>query len=177
MDIIVTGFEPFGGSDINMSWEAVREMRGVRAVLLPVSFKRAARLVRELVSEKPDRIVCVGEAGGRSRISLERVAINLADARIPDNDGFQPVDEPLCPGRPNAWFSALPVREMLARAQGRAELSCTAGTYVCNAVFYALMDEIDALGAATRGGFIHVPARGMEKAEIRRTLEDMILME
>ena len=174
MNIVMTGFEPFGGSAVNASWEAVREVPGVRAVLLPVSFRRAAQTVRELAGEMPDAILCVGEAGGRSAVSFERVAVNLMDARIPDNDGFQPVDEPLCPGKREAMFSTLPTRRMMeaVRALGiPAELSYTAGTYVCNAVFYSLMDEIRALGAPVLGGFIHVPAKGIEIPLLRTALK------
>ena len=174
MNIIVTGFEPFGNRDRNASWDAVRDLQGVRTVLLPVSFSRAAAMVRELAAKEPDAVICVGEAGGRAAISLERVAINLMDARIPDNDGRMPKDEPVCPGRPAGWFATLPLRRMMARTRVPTELSCTAGTYVCNAVFYALMDEIDRRGSAVKGGFIHVPASGMETAQIRRALEEMI---
>lgn len=174
MNIIVTGFEPFGGSETNASWEAVKEMAGVRAVLLPVSFKKAAGMIRALAAEQPAAILCVGEAGGRSAVSFERVAVNLMDARIPDNDGWQPADEPVCPGRPAAWFSTLPVREAaeaVKQAGIPAELSYSAGTYVCNAVFYSLMDEIERRKLNTRGGFIHVPAGGMENRMIREALE------
>ncbi len=161
MRLIVTGFEPFGGASLNASWEAVQRLEGVETALLPVTFSGAAARVRALARQKPDVLLCVGEAGGASRILLERVAVNLMDARIPDNDGFQPRDLPLKEGGPAAYFSGLPVRrlcEALAAADIPAALSCTAGTYVCNAVFYALMDEIAALGSDTAGGFIHVPA-------------------
>jgi len=174
VNIVVTGFEPFGGSEVNASWEAVRGLADVRIVLLPVAFDSAARRIREIVSEKPDAVICVGEAGGRGVVSIERVAINLIDARIPDNEGYRPVDEPVCPDRPAAWFSTLPVRRILERMQGGgipAELSCTAGTYVCNTVFYSLMDEIDRSGIKIPGGFIHVPAKGMDIGQIRDALK------
>ena len=171
--IIVTGFEAFGGSETNASWEAVRRMADVDAILLPVSFSRACAMIREIVSGRPEAVLCVGEAGNRDVISVERVAINLMDARIPDNDGCRPMDEPVCPGRPAAWFSTLPVREIRA-AMRNAELSLTAGTYVCNAVFYTLMDEISRNGADTAGGFIHVPAQRTAYESITAELQKAV---
>ena len=171
--IIVTGFEPFGGSARNASWEAVRQLSGVETVLLPVSFDRACRRIREIAAGDAGAILCVGEAAGRDRISVERVAVNWMDARIPDNDGFQPVDVPVCPGRPAAWFSTLPVRR-LREAVGNGEISYSAGTYVCNAVFYTLMDEIQENGNGTLGGFIHVPANGMPPERILEALTNAV---
>ena len=166
MNIVVTGFEPFGGEKVNASWEAVRELQGVQTVLLPVSFRRAAAAVREIVSSSPDAILCVGEAGGREKISVERVAVNLMDARIPDNDGFQPVDAKIREDGPAAYFSTLPTRA-LAEAMENAEISYTAGTYVCNAVFYTLMD---AARESIPAGFIHVP-KTMEIPALTKALE------
>ncbi len=177
MNITVTGFEPFGGAETNMSREAVLRLEDVRREILPVSFTRACARIREIAASRPDAVVCVGEAGGRSRISVERVALNLMDARIPDNDGVQPRDAEIAPGGPAAYMSGLPVRKILERLEQAgipAELSCTAGTYVCNAVFYALMDEIRRTGSAVRGGFIHVPAAGMEPGEIAKALEEAL---
>ncbi|MBQ6514105.1 MAG: pyroglutamyl-peptidase I [Clostridia bacterium] len=165
MNIIVTGFEPFGGETLNASWEAVKGLSGVRKILLPVSFRRAAAMIRDIASSRPDAILCVGEAGGRNKISVERVAMNLMDARIPDNDGYQPVDVKIREGGPAAYFSGLPTRAM-AEAMENAELSYTAGTYVCNAVFYTMMDAVkDTIPA----GFIHVP-RAMETPEVTEAL-------
>lgn len=165
MNIVVTGFEPFGGEHINASWEAVRELAGVQKILLPVSFRRASAMIRNIVLSRPDAILCVGEAGGRSKISVERVAVNLMDARIPDNDGFQPVDIRIREDGPAAYFSSLPTRAM-TEAMENAELSYTAGTYVCNTVFYTLMDAIkDTIPA----GFIHVP-RTMETPRVTEAL-------
>lgn len=166
MNIIVTGFEPFGGETVNASWEAVKGLQWVQTVLLPVSFRRAASMIREIASSGPDAVICVGEAGGRSRISIERVAVNLMDARIPDNDGFQPVDSSIREDGPAAYFSRLPVRRMV-EAMENAELSYTAGTYVCNAVFYTLMDTVrDTIPA----GFIHVP-KTMEIPRVTAALQ------
>ena len=172
-NIVVTGFEPFGGATVNASWEAVKTLDGVRRELLPVTFEGAAERVRALAAEGPDAIICVGEAGGRSAISLERVAVNLMDARIPDNAGFQPENVPALPGGPQSYFSTLPLGRMLGalrQARVPAGLSMSAGSYVCNSIFYALMDALAAGGNRTIGGFIHVPARGMSPARIAKGL-------
>lgn len=127
---------------------------------LPVSFARAPRRLAELLAEhRPDLVVCVGEAGGRGRVSVERVAINVQDARIPDEDGEQPVDVPVVPGAPAAYFSSLPVKAALLAARDDgvpAEVSNTAGTFVCNTIAYALADQLTRMPGA-RGGFVHVP--------------------
>jgi pyroglutamyl-peptidase len=174
----VTGFEPFGGRSRNASAEAVLRLRAgwaepeaLTTAVLPVSFETAPARLRELVRDvDPDVVVCVGEAGSRTVVSLERVALNLVDARIPDNAGSAPVDRPVVPGGPAAYFSSLPVRACAAavRTSGLpAEVSHTAGTFVCNALFYALMDVlVDGAGdpapggpwRGVRGGFVHVPA-------------------
>ena len=173
MNILLTGFEPFGGSTVNASWEAVQRVDGVRRVLLPVSFARAGAMIREIVASGPDAVLCVGEAGGRPAISVERVAVNLMDAQIPDNDGARPVDAPVSPGGPAAYFAMLPAREIAERVRAAgipAELSCTAGTYVCNSTFYALMEAIAKRGRPIQGGFIHVPARGMPAEQAAEAL-------
>ena len=173
MNIIVTGFEPFGGASVNASWESVKALTGVRTVLLPVSFARAADAVRKIVAGAPDAVICVGEAGGRKAISVERVAVNLMDASIPDNDGAQPRDTPLKPNGPAAYFSTLPTRQMVERMRAAglaAELSYTAGAYVCNATFFTLMDAVAESGRPIPAGFIHVPARDMPADEITRAL-------
>lgn len=170
--VLVTGFEPFEEQEVNASWAAVQALaagwdagaQGARLVpaLLPVSFARAPRRLDELLADvRPDLVVCVGEAGGRSAVGIERVAVNVVDARIPDEDGAQPVDEPVVTGGPVAYLSSLPVKACLAAVQGAGvpgEVSNTAGTYVCNAVAYALAHAL-AGGAApgARGGFVHVP--------------------
>ncbi len=165
--ILLTGFAPFDGEAVNPSWEAVLRLAGedidghrVAIVQLPVSFGDTLRLLRQAIAEvRPGLVLCVGQAGGRSRISLERVAINLQDARIPDNAGAQPIDAAVEPDGPAAYFSSLPLKAMLRELTDAgipAEISHSAGTYVCNHVFYGLMhllrDE-----PAMRGGFLHVP--------------------
>lgn len=177
--VLVTGFEPFGGRSRNASGEAVARLPSVwpgpeRLVTaeLPVAFDAAPRRLRELVARaRPDLVLCVGEAGGRDVVSVERVALNLVDARIPDNDGAAPADRPVVPDGPLAYLSSLPVRACAeaVRSTGMpAEVSYTAGTFVCNTVFYALQHLLAADGdggaddarARTRGGFVHVPAGG-----------------
>lgn len=167
--ILLTGFEPFGGEALNPSWLAAREaaesLRALGsaavAVELPCTFGESLDRLRDAVSEhRPGLILCVGQAGGRARISLERVAINVDDARIPDNAGNQPVDSPIRPEGPAAYFSTLPIKQALQDltvAGIAAEVSQTAGTYVCNHVFYGLMDLLSSGDDGARGGFIHVP--------------------
>ncbi|BCW70446.1 pyroglutamyl-peptidase I [Arthrobacter sp. NicSoilB8] len=166
--ILLTGFEPFDGETENPSWAAARSAAGllqsegldVRAVELPCVFGASAAVLEEALERlRPELVLCAGQAGGRARISLERVAINCDDARIPDNAGNRPVDEPVVRGGPAAYFSSLPVKAALAALTAEripAEVSQSAGTYVCNHVFYALMHALR-LRPGTRGGFVHVP--------------------
>jgi pyroglutamyl-peptidase len=167
MKILITGFEPFGGESINPSWEAVRHLpdtiAGAEVIKLqiPTVFGRTADVVREAVLEhEPDVVVSVGQAGGRFMVSPERVAINMDDGRIPDNDGKQPIDTPIRPDGPPAYFSSLPIKAMVdaMRAAGvPAVVSNTAGTYVCNHIMYQILYMIDREFPGKRGGFIHVP--------------------
>lgn len=165
--ILLTGFDPFGGETVNPSWEAVSALHGRRvgghrivALQLPTEFAASLRALRRaLREERPAIALGVGQAGGRSRLSLERVAINVNDARIPDNAGAQPVDEPVVAGGPAAYFSTLPIKAMLAalREEGLpAEISNTAGTYVCNHIAYA-MAHYTARQRGVRTGFLHIP--------------------
>jgi pyroglutamyl-peptidase len=166
--ILLTGFEPFGGETVNPSWAAARsaarllqsEGLDVQALELPCVFGESATLLEEALERyRPELVLCAGQAGGRPRISLERAAINCDDARIPDNAGNRPVDEPVVQGGPAAYFTSLPVNAALAALTAQnipAEVSQSAGTYVCNHVFYALMHALR-LRPGTRGGFVHVP--------------------
>ncbi|MGN7212919.1 pyroglutamyl-peptidase I [Brachybacterium paraconglomeratum] len=172
IDVLLSGFAPFDGAATNESWEAVREAvpalveRGVdaEAVELPVEFGTASERLEEAVRGlRPRLVVAVGLAAGRTAITPERVAINIRDARIPDNAGASPVDEPVVPGAPVGRFSTLPVKAMVAAltADGvPAAVSQTAGTYVCNDVFYALQHLLatDPALEGIRGGFVHVPS-------------------
>ncbi|MFT0181007.1 pyroglutamyl-peptidase I [Pseudomonas benzopyrenica] len=166
MILLLTGFAPFGGEDLNPSWEAVRRLDGERlgdltvvAAQLPTEFGAALRVLDELLDRhRPTLVVAVGQAGGRAELSLERIAINVDDARIPDNAGRQPIDEPVVAGGPAAYFSTLPIKAMVhaLRAAGfPAAVSQTAGTFVCNHVFYGLQHRLQ--GTGVRGGFIHIP--------------------
>ncbi|HEX5305692.1 MAG TPA: pyroglutamyl-peptidase I [Dyella sp.] len=165
--ILLTGFDPFGIESINPSWETVRALHGRRiaghqvvARQLPTEFARSLVLLKAALREvRPAIVLGVGQAGGRSRLSIERVAINVADARIPDNAGAQPIDAPVVADGPAAYFSTLPIKAMLAalHAQGvPAEISNTAGTYVCNHIAYA-MAHFTARQRGVRSGFIHIP--------------------
>lgn len=165
--ILLTGFAPFGPDAGNPSWELARALRGTRigrrmvqAARLPVEFGAALEaLDRALDRHAPVLVLCLGLAGGRSEVSLERVAINVDDARIPDNAGHQPVDVPVVPGGPAAYFSSLPIKAMcqaMRQAGCPAGISQSAGTYVCNHVFYGLMHRL-AQRPGVRGGFMHVP--------------------
>jgi pyroglutamyl-peptidase len=164
--VLLTGFEPFDGERLNPSWEAVRRLDGARiarhrvvVARLPTEFERGvAALNRALDRHRPACVLCVGLAGGRAALSLERVALNVIDARIPDNAGRRPIDEPVIAGAAAAHFARLPLKSMLAalrRAGIPAEVSNSAGTFVCNAVYFALLERL--AGTRTRGGFIHVP--------------------
>lgn len=166
--ILVTGIEPFDGETINPSWEAVRVLDGetiaghrLVAHQLPcVIAEVGPALVAAIEELDPVLVLCLGQAGGRADITVERVAINIVDARTPDNAGRQPVDEPVVPGGPAAYFSTLPIKALVAALREAgipASVSQTAGTYNCNAIFYALAHHIATRRPALRGGFIHVP--------------------
>jgi pyroglutamyl-peptidase len=165
--ILVTGFQPFGGESMNPAWEAVRRLPDtigdatVTKVEVPVVFGRGPEAVERAVEEvEPDLVLCVGQAGGRAKITPEFVGINYADARIPDNDGRQPVAERIVDGGPDAYFATLPVKAMVQAMQKAgvpAEVSYTAGTYVCNDVMYSLLHTLATRHPGVRGGFLHVP--------------------
>jgi pyroglutamyl-peptidase len=166
--VLLTGFEPFGGSDVNPSWQAAEAIAAeppsgvsVEAVRLACVFDSALKELRAAVAAAdPHLVLCLGQAGGRHGLSVERVAVNLDDTRVPDNAGRQPVDRPVVPGGPVAYFAALPVKACVAAARAAgvpADVSQTAGTYLCNHVFYGLMHLIATERPALRGGFVHVP--------------------
>jgi pyroglutamyl-peptidase len=168
--VLVTGFEPFGGGTLNPSWLAAQALHGravgghrVVSACLPTTFGDAIESLQALMAaHRPALVLCTGLAANRSALSLERVAINLDDARIPDNRGARPIDRPVVPGGPAAYFSSLPLKAMLQALKDEglpAEVSQTAGTFVCNHVFYGLMHSLatDPALAGVRGGFVHVP--------------------
>ncbi len=168
MTVLVSGFEPFDGAATNPSWEVAERLvarsaeigTDVVAVRLPVTFDGAwPALEAAIRAHRPRVVVALGLAGGSARVRLERVAINVVDARIPDNAGAAPVDAPVVDGGPVAYWSGLPLKGALAALRGAdlpAEVSSTAGTYVCNATFYALMHHL-AAEPGVRAGFVHVP--------------------
>ena len=166
--ILITGFEAFGGGKINPSWEAVKQLdqliidgHQLIARQLPCSFTESSEHLTKLLEElQPQIVLNIGQAGGRLDISLERVAINLDDARIADNLGTQPIDQTIIKNAPNAYFTNLPLKAILqvARSNGiPASISYSAGTFVCNHVFYTLMHWINTVNPAIKGGFIHIP--------------------
>lgn len=165
--VLVTGFEPFGGETVNPSWEVVSQLEGTiigrcRVVTrqLPCVFGESLSVLNAAIDElNPLVVIAVGQAGGRVDVTVERVAINVDDARIPDNRGQQPIDVAIVPGGPAAWFSRLPIKATVAamREQGiPASVSQTAGTFVCNHVMYGLLHKISE-NAEVKGGFIHIP--------------------
>ena len=165
--LLITGFEPFDGEAVNPSWAVAQALQGqviagahIAAVQLPCVFAQALpALQAALDRQRPAWVLALGLAGSRSAISVERVAVNLADARIPDNAGAQPVDEPVVAGGPAAYFTGLPAKAIVAalrQAGWPAELSHSAGSFVCNQVFYGLMHALAARPGVV-GGFIHLP--------------------
>lgn len=167
MKVLITGFDPFGGESINPAWEAVKAMEnnldGIEVIKLqiPTVFKKSAeKLFAGIEEHRPDVVICIGQAGGRYDISVERVAINMDDGRIPDNEGYQPIDTPVYEDGENAYFATLPIKgivEEIKLAKIPASVSNTAGTYVCNHIMYSLLYYISKNNLNIKGGFIHVP--------------------
>ncbi|MCL2573995.1 MAG: pyroglutamyl-peptidase I [Defluviitaleaceae bacterium] len=167
MKILITGFEPFGGEEINPSYEAVKllpqklQEAEILTMELPVVFGKCAEILVDKIADcKPDVVICVGQAGGRPNISIEKVAINHVDARIADNAGNMPTDETIIKDAPAAYFTNLPIKAMVEnmRINGiPAAISYTAGTFVCNDIMYHLLHMINTQHRHIRGGFIHVP--------------------
>lgn len=168
--LLLTGFDPFDGAKSNPSWDAASALDGcvigghrIAARRLPTEFEASLRALRAAIRETwPSLVVCTGLAGGRKELSLERVAINVDDARIADNIGAQPVDTRIAARGPAAYFTTLPIKAMLAALEKQgipAHVSQTAGTFVCNHVFYGLMHALRRT-PGVRGGFIHVPRAG-----------------
>lgn len=184
MTVLLTGFEPFAGDSSNPSGEAVHLAASLWegpevlvAAVLPVTFDGAAAMFEELVARhQPRVIIAVGLAGGRDTVSIERVAVNLIDARIPDNNGAQPIDESSIPNGPAAVFSSLPVKAIahdLSAAGIPASLSTTAGTFVCNHIFYRTAMWAT-LATERKAGFIHVPwATGQSRSDPELPLADI----
>lgn len=169
MELLLTGFEPFGESPVNPSQRIAEELNGksiqgmeIRGIVLPVDNKKGpASLIKALTLSRMDCVLCLGEAPRRAAISIERVAINLMDYRIPDNSGKTMIDAPIHPDGPAAYFATLPVRSILERllAEGiPVELSLSAGAYLCNQVLYSLLDYLSCSNLHIPAGFIHLPS-------------------
>ena len=167
MKILVTGFDPFGGEAVNPALESVkrlpREIRGaeIKWVEIPTVFYRSAQVLEEAILDyQPDVVLCIGQAGGRTGLTPERVAINQDDARIPDNQGQQPIDLVIREDGQPAYFSGLPIKAMVKAIQEAglpASVSNTAGTFVCNHLMYQLLYLIDKKFPGLKGGFMHIP--------------------
>ena len=165
MSILLTGFEPFGGADTNPSWEAVRLVsdtvsgHAVHRLRLPVEYDRAAELLRQEIARLlPEIVISVGVANGRKAITPELVAVNYRFASIPDNAGVSHLGDPIVPDGPAAYMTSLPVHDMIAAINDAgipAQLSMSAGAYVCNDVYYALLGCEGEFGH--KGLFVHVP--------------------
>ncbi len=175
--ILLTGFEPFGGDDINPSWLVAQALHGhqvagatVHGLQLPCVFGQALTVLQAaLTQQRPQLVLALGLAAGRAEMSVERVAINVDDARIADNRGAAPIDQPVVPGGPAAYFSSLPIKAMVQAMQAAgvpAAVSQTAGTFVCNHVFYGLMHLLRRR-RGVRGGFMHVPLLSAQAADLR----------
>ena len=167
MKLLITGFDPFGGESINPAFEAIKKLPDsiedckIIKQEIPTVFDRSLEVLAQSIEiHDPDVIICVGQAGGRFGLSLEKVGINLNEARIPDNDGNQPLGTPVYADGETAYFSSLPIKGMLKTLHEKdipSEISYTAGTYVCNHVLYGLMHMIKTVFPEKKGGFIHVP--------------------
>ena len=166
MKIIVTGFDPFGGETINPSIECVKalpEIEGVELIRLelPTVFKESAKRLNEVINDvKPDAVLSVGQAGGRAGITMERIAINVDDARIPDNISQQPIDEEIQVEGEAAYFSTLPIKRIvkaIREAGISAEVSNSAGTFVCNHIMYQSLFAATKADKPFKAGFMHIP--------------------
>jgi len=177
--VLVTGFTPFGGEDTNPSWEIVKQLPDsiagyrIEKLRVPTEFGKAIDVASRAIDKwQPQVVLCFGQAGGRSHMSVERVAINVDDARIADNAGNRIIDEPIRANAPAAYFCTVPVKAMVAgmtRAGVPAEVSNSAGTFVCNHLIYGVLHHIATQGYAMRAGFVHVPFMESQILERRDT--------
>lgn len=195
MKILITGFDPFGNEPINPAWEAVQDLpkiiegASIVKVQIPTIFRESIdKLLAVAKQEKPDLILCVGQAGGRFDLTIERIGINIDDARITDNKGSQPIDETIYADGENAYFVKLPIKRIMQRVRDSGipcSISNTAGTFVCNHILYALLYHIEKNNIAKSGGFVHVPyipsqvvlkanQPSMSSATITQGLEEII---
>ena len=180
--LLITGFEPFGGEKINPSWDAVsllpENINGytLTKLRLPVVFEKSAKILVETAENLcPDVIIAVGQAGGRSAITPEYIGINLRNANVPDNDGNLPKDERIVEGGQDAYFSTIPVRKIAENIKNKgidAQVSYSAGTFVCNDVLYTLLSHFN--GTNTKVGFIHVPYSTDQGKDPSMNMDDIV---
>lgn len=186
MRILLTGFEPFDGALVNPSEKIAALLDGTQidrtrivSALLPVDRRAGPQTLLAAVEQyHPDAVLCLGQASGRAVLSIERVAVNWLDYRIPDNSGELVTDEPILPGAPAAYFTTLPTRAIytaLFSAGIPAELSMSAGTYLCNQVLYLLLDHLARSAPSTMAGFLHLPALPEQAATAQRAIPSMAL--
>jgi pyroglutamyl-peptidase len=186
--ILLTGFAPFGGERINPSWLVAQQLHGeafddglgdsqVHAKCLPTEFGASLLALKGAMrAHQPQLVLCLGQAGGRADLTMERVAINVDDARMPDNAGQQPIDQAVVPRAPAAYFSSLPIKAMVLAMQDAglpASVSQTAGTFVCNHVFFGLMHALRRR-PGVRGGFMHVPWLPAQRQRPHLPLPEMV---
>ena len=169
MRILLTGFEPFGNATTNPSGEIVKQitMDNVFTAILPVAYTKSAEHLLALIAEhNPDVVICLGQAEGRTQITPEKVAINLDDARLADNEGVLRSDVKILEGGPDAYFSTLPVKEIVEAIKAKgvpAAVSLSAGAFLCNHVFYVAQNKF--AGTHVRSGFVHVPLMDSQAPE------------
>jgi pyroglutamyl-peptidase len=167
--VLLTGFEPFGTATSNPSGEIVKQISGDNIVtaILPVAYEGSAERLLALIAEhNPEVVICLGQAEGRTQITPEKIAINLDDARLPDNAGVQRSDIKILDNGPDAYFTTLPIKEMVdaAKAAGvPASVSLSAGAFLCNHVFYVAQNKF--AGSNVRSGFVHVPLMDSQAPE------------
>ncbi len=167
MKILVTGFDPFGGEKVNPAFEVLKKLKrniaGAKISLLevPTVFgESVAKVISAIEKQKPDVVLMIGQAGGRYEVTVERIGINIDDARIPDNKNNQPIDKPIDPEGPAAYFATVPVKAMVQaiRKSGvPASVSNTAGTFVCNHLLYGVLHYLAKNAPQVKAGFIHIP--------------------
>lgn len=166
--ILLTGFDPFGEEEINPATEVVKKFSQkkidgyqIKTIEIPTVYKKSIEEIKEEIKKiNPELVISIGQAGGRTDISIERIAINIDDYRIKDNEGNQPVDKAINSNGKNAYFATLPIKEMVENIKEKgipAEISNSAGTFVCNHVMYGLLDYIDENKLDIKAGFIHIP--------------------
>lgn len=167
MKILVTAFDPFGGESINPALKVIQQLpsqikgAAITRLEVPTVFRKSAQILEAAVRDRqPDVVLCIGQAGGRAGLTPERIAINQDDARIPDNEGQQPIDVPIQEKGQSAYFSTLPIKAMVEAIQAiglPASVSNTAGTFVCNHLFYQTLYLADTAFPEMKVGFLHIP--------------------